>query len=137
ITSAPKSDSTVAAAGAAIKLAQSRTLRPSKMPRSMVAPVPFVDFPSRHLIDVIERCNGGGGMTRRTFPRHPEEPRTLRGVSKDGRGHRRLWPSFEARREERRAPQDDDESVSAISAALPPAAAVLTVTVCSVANRAR
>jgi hypothetical protein len=31
----------------------------------------------------------------------------LRGVSKDGREHRRLRPSFEARREERRAPQDD------------------------------
>jgi hypothetical protein len=29
----------------------------------------------------------------------------LRGVSKDGR--KRLWPSFEARREERRAPLDD------------------------------
>src|SRR3954452_2770969 len=41
MTSAPKSDSTVAAAGAAIKLAQSRTLSPSKMPRSMETPVIF------------------------------------------------------------------------------------------------
>ena len=41
-----------------------------------------------------------------TYHRHPEEPRILRGVSKDGR--RRCGPSFEARREERRAPQDDD-----------------------------
>src|SRR5215213_6447791 len=39
MTSAPKSDSTVAAAGAAIKLAQSRTLRPSKIPFSIVAPL--------------------------------------------------------------------------------------------------
>src|SRR5689334_3276816 len=37
MTSAPKSDSTVAAAGAAMKLAQSRTLRPSKIPLSIVA----------------------------------------------------------------------------------------------------
>src|SRR3954454_9974995 len=35
----------------------------------------------------------------------------LRGVSKDGRGHQDLWPSFEARREERRAPQDDGSVV--------------------------
>src|SRR4051812_12389137 len=41
MTSAPKSDSTVAAAGAAMKLAQSRTLRPSKMPfSSMLASLP-------------------------------------------------------------------------------------------------
>src|SRR4029079_6161663 len=40
MTSAPKSDSTVAAAGAAMKLAQSRTLRPSKMPFSMMVPLP-------------------------------------------------------------------------------------------------
>src|ERR1700722_11319346 len=40
MTCAPKSDSTVAAAGAAMKLAQSRTLRPSKMPSSIVALLP-------------------------------------------------------------------------------------------------
>jgi hypothetical protein len=40
--------------------------------------------------------------------RHPEEPRSLRGVSKDGQEYLCLRPSFEARREERRAPQDDD-----------------------------
>jgi hypothetical protein len=27
-----------------------------------------------------------------TLHRRPEEPRLLRGVSKDGRGRRRLWP---------------------------------------------
>src|ERR1700742_2276335 len=40
MTSAPKSDSTVAAAGAAMKLAQSRTFSPSKMPFSMMASLP-------------------------------------------------------------------------------------------------
>src|SRR5580704_5037142 len=44
MTLAPKSDSTVAAAGAAMKLAQSRTLRPSKMPSSIVGSLPgFID----------------------------------------------------------------------------------------------
>src|SRR5262245_1253607 len=42
MTSAPKSDSTVAAAGAAIKLAQSSTFSPSKMPfSSIVASLPL------------------------------------------------------------------------------------------------
>src|SRR6266480_273005 len=42
MTSAPKSDSTVAAAGAAMKLAQSRTLSPSKMPSPIVILLPLL-----------------------------------------------------------------------------------------------
>src|SRR5207253_4458122 len=67
ITSAPKSDSTVAAAGAAMKLAQSRTLSPSKMPFSISAPFPSHYCSCRraerdgrdqvHLTDVGGGCN--------------------------------------------------------------------------------
>jgi hypothetical protein len=45
MTSAPKSDSTVAAAGAAMKLAQSSTFSPSKMPFSSIV----ASLPSRFL----------------------------------------------------------------------------------------
>src|SRR5581483_11017013 len=44
MTSAPKSDSTVAAAGAAMKLAQSRTFSPSKMPFSIAGVAPLSRF---------------------------------------------------------------------------------------------
>src|ERR1700676_57369 len=80
ITSAPKSDSTVAAAGAAMKLAQSRTLRPSKMPFSIVAIAPrdlvgFVRVLNYRLQDqaLFDRC---WGMMQPPFLRHCERKRS-------------------------------------------------------------
>src|SRR5215831_6843847 len=69
VTSAPKSDSTVAAAGAAIKLAQSRTFRPSKMPFSILASLPLVllcrvaEFRQSLTAMSFDRCRAG--MQRR------------------------------------------------------------------------
>src|SRR4051794_31644666 len=60
MTSAPKSDSTVAAAGAAMKLAQSRTLMPSKMPFSIWrCSLAFIDFARKLLVadeKSFDRC---------------------------------------------------------------------------------
>src|SRR6476620_1246006 len=53
MTSAPKSDSTVAAAGAAMKLAQSITFRPSKIPFSIVAPLRAVYWSCRDIARAI------------------------------------------------------------------------------------
>src|SRR6476646_11838395 len=110
-----------------MKLAQSRTLRPSKMPSAMVGrsrDFLLVLFRvselrlrtiriGRHLTDV------GGAMQRLKverlrYRRHPEE-RPLGRVSKDGR-------IVILRGSQELAPQDDVYSPSDISAALPPAA---------------
>src|SRR5882724_6059355 len=96
MTSAPKSDSTVAAAGAAMKLAQSRTFSPSKMPFSIVTPLPCdllllfprdgitaaIDPDERHLAQV------GQGMQRR----FPSSAMSLRRGTAHGRCYCPLRP---------------------------------------------
>src|SRR6516165_11806505 len=118
-----------------MKLAQSRTFSPSKMPFSIggVAPLSFVLllplFPYTgiapaggqgytHLTDVGRLCNAhpdlSWGVRPAAIPRQAPQARAL--------------PQAGAL---------EDHSSPERSAALPPAAAVLMVTVCSVAKRAR
>src|SRR6516225_5719834 len=128
MTSAPKSDSTVAAAGAAMKLAQSRTFSPSKMPFSIggVAPLSFV------LLLPLFPYTG-------IAPAHGQGYTHLTDVGRRCNAHRDLSEGRPAAIP-RQAPQAggfEDHPSPESSAALPPAAAVLMVTVCSVAKRAR
>src|ERR1700761_8341739 len=97
ITSAPKSDNTVAAAGAAMKLAQSRTFKPSKMPpaivRSSLLSVLFraveASLPCMPvvLIDNDGRCNGRfSGLRQRLFLARQQRRIAARGGRVDGHG---------------------------------------------------
>src|SRR5712664_617262 len=114
-----------------MKLAQSRTLRPSKMPSAMVAPVIFVGFVPRAGITLEDNQASFG-------PCWPDDA-TTDSASLRANGSRecapddRLREAIHAARQagllRRVAPRNDGNySISDISAALPPAAAVLMVT---------